>query len=200
MDSSGELLPPGEEGEIVVRGPSVMGAYANDPEANQAAFRDGWFRTGDIGRLDSGGFLFVTGRSKEMINRGGQKIVPEDVDRVLAAHPAVLDAAAFAVPHPTLGEDIACAVVPQPDSRTSEAELRRFASQKLTSFKVPRRIYFVDQIPRGRDRQAPSPPSGRAHYPKAGYLGAGRNRQSHRPGRQSRRFALRKIRAEPSRP
>jgi oxalate---CoA ligase len=149
MEASGKLLPPNAEGEIVVRGPSVMAAYANDPEANSLAFRDGWFRTGDIGRLDADGFLFVTGRSKEMINRGGQKIVPEDVDRVLAAHPALLDAAAFAVPHPTLGEDIACAVVPKSNSRTSEAELRRFAGQKLAPFKVPRRIYFVDQIPRG---------------------------------------------------
>ncbi|WP_263351888.1 AMP-binding protein [Acidicapsa acidisoli] len=149
MDPSGKFLLPEAEGEIVVRGPSVMAAYANDPEANEAAFRDGWFRTGDIGRLDAAGFLFVTGRSKEMINRGGQKIVPEDVDRVFAAHPAVLAAAAFAVPHPTLGEDIACAIVPRPDSSTSEAELRRFASQKLAPFKVPRRVYFVDQIPRG---------------------------------------------------
>ena len=149
MHPSGSLLPTGAEGEIVVRGPAIMIGYANNSEANKTAFRDGWFRTGDIGKLDTDGFLFITGRSKEMINRGGQKIVPEEVDRVLASHPCVLEAVAFAVQHPTLGEDIACAVIPRDNARTSEAELRRFASQSLAPFKVPRRIYFVEEIPRG---------------------------------------------------
>ena len=148
LHPSGALLPSGEEGEIVVRGPAIMRGYANNPEANQTAFREGWFRTGDLGHLDADGFLFITGRSKEMINRGGQKIVPDEVDLVLAAHPAIREAVAFAVPHPTLGEDIACAVIPQAGARTSEAELRRFAGQRLAPFKVPRRIYFVEEIPR----------------------------------------------------
>jgi acyl-CoA synthetase (AMP-forming)/AMP-acid ligase II/thioesterase domain-containing protein len=149
LSPDGRFLPPGQQGEVVISGPSVMLGYANNPAANQAAFHNGWFRTGDLGRLDADGFLFVTGRSKEMINRGGQKIVPEEVDSVLLAHPAVREAVAFAVPHPTLGEDIACAVIPREDAPTSEAELRLFAGRKLAPFKVPRRVYFVTSIPRG---------------------------------------------------
>ena len=95
----------------MVRGPAVFSGYEDDAEANRNAFHDGWFRTGDLGRLDEDGNLFVTGRLKEMINRGGEKILPGEVDEVFASHPAVLEAAAFAVPHPTLGEDVACAVV-----------------------------------------------------------------------------------------
>ena len=151
MGPSAEFLPPDEEGEIVVRGPAVFSGYADNPEANRTAFRNGWFCTGDLGRLDEAGNLFVTGRLKEMINRGGEKIVPGEVDSALASHPAVLEAAAFAVPHPTLGEDVACAVVlhPATEPAVSTAELRRFAAQRLAAFKVPRRIYIVDQIPRG---------------------------------------------------
>jgi acyl-coenzyme A synthetase/AMP-(fatty) acid ligase/thioesterase domain-containing protein len=152
MSPSGELLPPDEEGEIAVRGKWVFSGYADNPEANLIAFKDGWFRTGDAGRLDKEGNLFVTGRLKEMINRGGEKILPSEVDVAIASHPAVLDAATFAIPHPTLGEDVACAVVlrtsPSTEAPVSAVELRRFAAQRLAKFKVPRRIYFVDQIPR----------------------------------------------------
>lgn len=150
-NTSEEFLPPGEEGEIVVRGPAVFSGYVGNPEANQALWMHGWFRTGDAGRLDEAGNLFITGRLKEMINRGGEKILPAELDIVLASHPAVLEAAAFSVPHPTLGEDMACAIVLRPnlDQPPSAAELHRFAAQRLASFKVPRRIYFVEQIPRG---------------------------------------------------
>jgi acyl-CoA synthetase (AMP-forming)/AMP-acid ligase II len=109
-DESGAILPPDREGEIVVRGPTLMTGYLDDPEANRRAFRDGWFRTSDIGRLDSDGFLYITGRLNEIINRGGQKIIPLEVDRVLATHPSVADAAAFPIPHQTLGEDVAAAM------------------------------------------------------------------------------------------
>jgi oxalate---CoA ligase len=151
MDSSGEPFPADTEGEIVVRGPAVFSGYEDNPEANWTAFRNGWFCTGDLGRLDQAGNLFVTGRLKEMINRGGEKIVPGEVDVALASHPAVLEAAAFSVPHPTLGEDVACAVIlhPTAEPAVGTTELRRFAAQRLASFKVPRRIYIVDQIPRG---------------------------------------------------
>lgn len=151
MNSSGELLSEGEEGEIVVRGSAVFSGYANNPDANLTAFQCGWFCTGDLGHLDPEGNLFLTGRLKEMINRGGEKIVPAEIDAVLSSHTAVSEAAAFAVPHPTLGEDVACAVILQPTygHAVSTTELRRFAAQKLASFKVPHRIYFVDEIPRG---------------------------------------------------
>jgi acyl-CoA synthetase (AMP-forming)/AMP-acid ligase II/thioesterase domain-containing protein len=151
MDSFGKLLPNGEEGEIAVRGETVASGYVDNPEATRVAFQDGWFKTGDAGHLDDDGNLFVTGRLKEMINRGGEKIVPSEVDEVFASHPAVLEAAAFAVPHPTLGEDVACAVVLRAgtESQVSAHELRRYAKQHLASFKVPHRIHFVDEIPRG---------------------------------------------------
>ncbi len=148
MDPSGNILPAGYDGEIVVRGPSVTPGYLDNPEAVQCAFRDGWFRTGDIGRLDPDGFLFITGRLKEMINRGGQKIAPQEVERVLAAHPAVAEAAVCAIPHTTLGEDVAAAVVLRPGASASEPDLRRFAASQLAPFKVPRRIVLIDSIPR----------------------------------------------------
>jgi acyl-CoA synthetase (AMP-forming)/AMP-acid ligase II/thioesterase domain-containing protein len=151
MDSTGELVATDTEGEIAVRGPAVFAGYLDNPEANHAAFRNGWFCTGDLGHLDQAGNLFVTGRLKEMINRGGEKILPGEIDLVLASHPAVLDAAAFGVPHPTLGEDVACAVVLRPAAGlpVTTTELRRFAAERLASFKIPRRICIVDQIPRG---------------------------------------------------
>ncbi len=148
-DESGAFLPCDTEGEIVVRGPTLMSGYLDDPEANRAAFRDGWFRSGDIGHLDSEGYLFITGRLKEMINRGGQKIFPSEVDRVLATHPAVADAAAFSIPHQTLGEEVAAAVVLRDGASASEQELRHFLAAHLASFKVPRRIIFLDALPQG---------------------------------------------------
>jgi acyl-CoA synthetase (AMP-forming)/AMP-acid ligase II/thioesterase domain-containing protein len=148
MDPSGDILGSDCEGEIVVRGPSVTAGYLNNEEANQSAFRAGWFRTGDLGHLDSEGFLFITGRLKEMINRGGRKIAPQDVESALAAHPAVVEAAACAIPHATLGEDVAVAVVLRPGSLATESQLHRFAAAHLAPFKVPRRIVLVDSIPR----------------------------------------------------
>ncbi len=147
-DPAGNILPAEAEGEIVVRGPSVASGYLENPEANQSAFRDGWFRTGDVGRLDHDGFLFITGRLKEQINRGGDKIFPQDVEAVLMGHPAVADAAACSIPHATLGEDVAAAVVLREGACVSESELRQFAATQLAPFKVPRRILSIDSIPR----------------------------------------------------
>ncbi len=151
MATSGELLSAAEEGEIAVRGTAVFSGYLDDPQATHAAFRDGWFRTGDAGHLDENGNLYITGRLKEMINRGGEKISPAEVDGVFRSHPAVMEAAAFPVPHPTLGEDVACAVVLREGSESlvSSRELLSFAGQHLAPFKVPHRIHFVDKIPRG---------------------------------------------------
>jgi len=149
MSETGQLLAPGCEGEIVVRGAAVMSSYRNNPEANRVAFRDDWFRTGDLGRLDSDGFLFVTGRLKEIINRGGEKVLPGEIEDALRAHPAVAEVAAFGIAHATLGEEAAAAVVARPGMATSEPELRRFAAERIADFKVPRRVVFMDAIPKG---------------------------------------------------
>ena len=111
MDEAGRLLGRGETGEVVIRGENVTAAYENNPKANGEAFVDGWFRTGDQGVIDADGYLTLTGRLKEIINRGGEKISPREVDEALMDHPAVLQAVAFAVPHPMLGEDVGAAVV-----------------------------------------------------------------------------------------
>ncbi len=142
-------LPPGETGEIVIRGDNVTSGYEKNPEANQAAFAEGWFHTGDEGYVDEEGYIFLTGRLKEIINRGGEKISPREVDEVLLAHPDVYEAVTFAVPHPQLGEEVAAAVVVRSGSRADEEGLRRFAADRLAYFKVPRRVVLLDRIPKG---------------------------------------------------
>jgi len=148
-DEEGRLLGAGVPGEVVVRGPSIMSGYEDNPEANAKAFFNGWFRTGDQGYLDADGYLFLTGRLKEIINRGGEKISPREVDEVLLEHPAVAQAVAFAVPDDKLGEEVAAAVVLRPGAQASELELREFAARHLVDFKVPRRLVIVDEIPKG---------------------------------------------------
>ena len=149
MDDAGNLLPPGQVGEVVISGPNVTDGYENNPSANKSAFTKGWFRTGDQGRIDEEGYLFLTGRLKEIINRGGEKIAPREIDDVLTEHPAVGQAIAFAIPHPTLGEDVAAAVVLKHGASAKESELRDFASTRVAHFKVPQRILIVDAIPKG---------------------------------------------------
>ena len=149
MDEAGAQLPPGQRGEIVARGSVVMHGYEGDPAATAASFRNGWLRTGDEGLLDEDGHLFVTGRFKEMINRGGEKIAPYEIEAVLLEHPWVAQAAVFAVPHPTLGEDVGAAVVLRPRTEVSSTELRAFVARRLASFKVPRRVVRVPEIPSG---------------------------------------------------
>ena len=149
MDEAGNLLPPGEIGEVVIRGANVTKGYENNPKANQAAFSNGWFRTGDQGKFDSDGYLFLTGRLKEIINQGGEKIAPSEVDEVLTRHSAVAQAVTFAMPHPTLGEDVAAAIVLKRDGQATEGELRNFVASQLAEFKTPTQILFVDEIPKG---------------------------------------------------
>jgi acyl-CoA synthetase (AMP-forming)/AMP-acid ligase II/acetyltransferase-like isoleucine patch superfamily enzyme/acyl carrier protein len=149
MDEVGRLLPVGTTGEVVVRGPGVTAGYENNPKANHDAFVNGWFRTGDQGRLDADGYLFLTGRLKELISRGGEKIAPKEVDEVLLQHPAVAQAVVFAVPHPTLGEDVAAAVVLKEGATVPEREVRDFVAARLADFKVPQQIVFVRELPRG---------------------------------------------------
>jgi acetyltransferase-like isoleucine patch superfamily enzyme/acyl carrier protein len=148
MDAEGNLLPAGEIGEVVIRGGNVTRGYQNNEAANQTAFTNGWFRTGDQGRFDEEGYLFLSGRLKELINRGGEKIAPREVDDVLLAHPGVAQALTFAVPHPTLGEDVAAAIVAKSKDVTA-AELRAYAAERLAEFKVPAQIVIVDEIPKG---------------------------------------------------
>ena len=149
MDDSGALLPTGATGEVVIRGPDVTAGYAGNPAANAAAFTNGWFRTCYQGSLDADGYLFLQGRLKELINRGGEKISPVEVDEVLMDHPAVLQALTFAIPHATLGEEVAAAVVLRESSAVTERTLRDFVSLRLAYFKTPRRIVFLDAIPKG---------------------------------------------------
>jgi oxalate---CoA ligase len=149
LDEADETLASGRTGEVAIRGPNVTCGYVNNPEANATAFCRGWFRTGDQGYLDGEGYLFITGRLKELINRGGEKIAPREIDEVLLAYPGVRQAVAFAVPHPSLGEDIAAAVVLKNGAVACEAVLREFALDRLPAFKVPSRIILVNDVPKG---------------------------------------------------
>ncbi len=149
MDEAGQLLTAGSVGEVVIRGPNVTSGYETNPEANAKAFTNGWFRTGDQGVLDEEGYLRLTGRLKELINRGGEKISPLEVDEVLMDHPAVQQVVTFAVPHDKLGEEVAAAVVLREGRSATERELRDFAAGRLADFKVPRKIVLVAEIPKG---------------------------------------------------
>jgi acyl-CoA synthetase (AMP-forming)/AMP-acid ligase II len=149
MDEGGEILPQGALGEVVIRGPNVTLGYENNPDANLKGFAGGWFRTGDQGSLDAEGYLRITGRLKEIINRGGEKVSPLEVDEVLMDHPAVQQVVTFAVPHAKLGEEVGAAVVLREGMACTEHELREFARQKLSDFKVPRHVVFLAEIPKG---------------------------------------------------
>ena len=162
LDSQDQRMPAGERGEVSIKGPTVIDGYESNPEANASAFTDGWFRTGDEGYVDGDGYLFLTGRLKEQINRGGEKVSPLEVDEALLRHPSVAQAVTFAVPHPKLGEEVAAAVVAAEGADVDERELRRFVSQSLAAFKVPRRVLVLDELAQGSDRQAPAHRPGRA--------------------------------------
>jgi oxalate---CoA ligase len=146
MDADGRHLPAGERGEVVIQGPNVVSGYENNPEANATSFTDGWFRTGDQGVLDERGYLTLTGRLKEMINRGGEKISPREIDEVLLAHPAVAEAVCFGTPHASWGEEVAAAVVTR--EAVSEQDLLAHCKERLADYKRPKRIHIVDAIPR----------------------------------------------------
>jgi acyl-CoA synthetase (AMP-forming)/AMP-acid ligase II/acyl carrier protein len=146
LDEAGNALQPGKPGEIAIRGDNLTPGYVDDDEANRRAFRNGWFHTGDLGYLDGDGFLYLTGRLAEVINRGGQKIIPQQVEEMLRRHPMVRDAAVFGVPHKTLGEDVvALLVAAEP---VPEIEIRQFATANLSAYKAPNRILFIDSLPR----------------------------------------------------
>ena len=146
MDAAGNHLKTGEAGEVVIKGPNVIRGYENNPEANAVSFTDGWFRTGDQGTLDADGYLTLVARIKELINRGGEKISPREIDEVLLAHPAVAEAVCFGVPHPMWGEEVAAAVVLR--GQATEADLMAYCREHLADFKRPKTIHITDTIPR----------------------------------------------------
>ena len=146
MDAAGNHLPIGQSGEVVIKGPNVIRGYENNPDANAKSFIDGWFRTGDQGVLDAQGYLTLVARIKELINRGGEKISPREIDEVLLTHPSVAEAVCFGVPHPTWGEEVAAAVVvKQP---VTESELLAYCRERLADYKRPKQIYITETIPR----------------------------------------------------
>ena len=149
LDDEGLLLPAGEVGEVAVRGPNVFAGYERNADANRESFSNGWFRTGDQGYLDDDGYLFLRGRLKEIINRGGEKVSPREVEEVLLGNEAVADAVVFAQPHARLGETVAAAVIPRNGSASSAQELRDFASTRLAPYKVPATVVFLDELPKG---------------------------------------------------
>ena len=146
---AGALLAPGEVGEIVIRGPSVTAGYENNPKANEEAFVDGWFGTGDQGVLDADGFLSVTGRLKEIINRGGEKVSPREIDEILLDHVSVAQVIVFGAPHKRLGEEVAAMVVLHEGHECGERELQQFVAQRVAGYKVPKKILFVEELPKG---------------------------------------------------
>ena len=149
MDEHGVQKQRGEEGEVCIKGDNVTPGYENNPEANLTSFTNGWFRTGDQGLIDDDGYLKITGRLKEIINRGGEKISPLEVDNVLMDHPAIQQVVTFAVNDKMLGEEIGAAIILQNDAELTKKELLEYASEKLAKFKIPKHICFVDEIPKG---------------------------------------------------
>lgn len=146
LNEKGDLLPTGEKGEVSIKGPNVIQGYENNPQANLESFTNGWFRTGDEGYLDADGYLTLTGRIKELINRGGEKISPREIDEVLLMHPTVAEVVCFAMPDRVYGEEVAAAVVL--NGAATEAELVAHCKSLLADFKAPKKIHLVETIPR----------------------------------------------------
>jgi acyl-CoA synthetase (AMP-forming)/AMP-acid ligase II/thioesterase domain-containing protein/acyl carrier protein len=155
MGAGKQLLPPGERGEVVVRAADVFSGYENDPATNAECFVGEWYRTGDEGVFDADGYLTLTGRIKDIINRGGEKITPLEVDAAIKSHPDVADAMTFPIPHATLGEEVAAAVIPAPGAVFTDEVLSKYLRGRLAPFKVPRRFVIVDKFPMGPTGKIP---------------------------------------------
>ena len=149
LGEDGNLLARGETGEIVIRGSNVTLGYENNPKANEEGFYNGWFRTGDQGVMDEEGYISITGRLKEIINRGGEKVSPREVDEILMDHAAVAQVVCFGMPHPKLGEEVAAVVVLREGQQATERELQSYVSTRAADYKVPKKILFMDEIPKG---------------------------------------------------
>ena len=149
MDTSNKILDQGEEGEVCIKGENVTSGYENNPDANKNSFSNGWFRTGDQGYFDKDGYLKISGRLKEIINKGGEKISPLEVDNILMDHPMIEQAVCFGYEDKMLGEDIATAIIVKQGMDCSEDDVKNYANAKLAKFKIPKKIFFVDEIPKG---------------------------------------------------
>ncbi|MGW1550057.1 long-chain-fatty-acid--CoA ligase [Streptomyces sp. NPDC002346] len=168
VDDDGKDVPRGEVGEIAIRGHNVMKGYWQRPEETAAAIRDGWFHTGDLGRLDQDGFFWIVGRSKDMIIRGGNNVYPREIENVLYEHPAVAEAAVIGLPDPDLGEEVGAAVVLRPGARATAEELRAYVKSRVAAYKYPRKVWITDALPKGptgkiikREVVPPPEPGGR---------------------------------------
>jgi len=148
VDDDGEDCPPGVVGEVITRNPEGHREYYKDPEATAQMWEGGWLHTGDLGHLDEDGYLYIVGRKKEMIIRGGMNVYTDDVEAVLQSHPAVVEAAVIGIPHDVLGEDIEAYVVVRPGETVTTEELTRFAAERLADYKVPRHLVYVAELPR----------------------------------------------------
>ena len=166
VGDDGQPVPAGEIGEIAIRGHNVMKGYWNKPEATAEAITDGWFRTGDMAKVDSDGYYYIVDRKKDLIIRGGYNVYPREIEEVLHEHPAVAEVAVIGIPHPELGEEVAAAVALKPDATATPEELRAFARDKMAAYKYPRQIWLVDALPKGPTgkilRREVRPPDGDA--------------------------------------
>ncbi len=149
VDDDGADVPAGEPGEIAMRGPFVMSGYWEREDATRETVRDGWFHTGDMATVDDDGYYFIVDRKKELIIRGGYNVYPREIEEVLYEHPAVLEAAVVGVPHDSLGEEVGAAIALKEGESVSEDELRAFAKERVAAYKYPRRVWFVDELPKG---------------------------------------------------
>jgi long-chain acyl-CoA synthetase len=149
VDREDNEVPQGEVGEIVIRGPNVMKGYWGRPEATAEAIRDGWFHTGDLARVDSGGYFYIVDRKKDLIIRGGYNVYPREIEEVLYEHPAVAEAAVIGLPHPALGEEVGAAVVLKPGAAISAGELRDYVKGQVAAYKYPRHVWIADALPKG---------------------------------------------------
>jgi long-chain acyl-CoA synthetase len=149
VDDAGQTVPDGEIGEIAIRGHNVMKGYWGNPEATAEAITDGWFRTGDLAKVDSDGYYYIVDRKKDLIIRGGYNVYPREIEEVLHEHPAVAEVAVIGIPHPDLGEEVGAAVALKPGASATAAELREFARDKMAAYKYPRQIWLVEALPKG---------------------------------------------------
>jgi acyl-CoA synthetase (AMP-forming)/AMP-acid ligase II len=149
MNDNNQIMKNGDTGEVCIKGSNVSSGYENNPEANDSSFSNGWFRTGDQGFFDEDGYLKISGRLKEIINKGGEKISPLEIDNVLMDHPSIEQAVCFGYEVKMLGEDIATAIIVKEGMNCTEEDLKNYANEKLAKFKVPKKIFFVNEIPKG---------------------------------------------------
>jgi long-chain acyl-CoA synthetase len=149
IDDDWNTVPAGEIGEIAIRGHNVMKGYWNKPEATAEAMRDGWFRTGDMARVDDDGYYFIVDRKKDLIIRGGYNVYPREIEEVLHEHPAVAEVAVIGIPHPSLGEEVGAAVALKPGASATPEELRSWARDRVAAYKYPRHVWLVDALPKG---------------------------------------------------